>query len=407
MLIPKRFFQHRPNLLRIAGGLSVIIVIFLIRLYITSDAVAQKTPVEPPAPPPPLPRHPLYKPPKEKPSIPIEDNFPRAARAKSGADLPQIPSWNTPPSPHVSEPTPVFIGFTRNWRLLQQAVVSLITAGWPQEDIYVVENTGTMDANKNVQLSLQNPFYLDYYRLTEILGVNVITTPTLLTFAQLQNFFLYEAITKGYPTYFWAHMDGAALSDEKRQQPYRSFYNLSVEALRESQDPKYGRWGIRFFAYDHFALVNTKAYVEVGGWDTQIPFYLTDCDMHERLFMRGFKLEPAGAGQFFDLSEAIDDLEELYRKRKSENSEEEEEDELGGAGYDAVNGKLGEIQHRKVTQEGGRNTWQAQQAGGQGEPYYRDPDGFEQGLYSFLLFFSLPFSCSNWHEGLSADLYFL
>jgi len=60
-----------------------------------------------------------------------------------------------------------------------------------------------MHSNKHNRLSLQNPFYLDYNRLINVFGVNVITTPTLLTFSQLQNFYLFEATTRDWPVYFW------------------------------------------------------------------------------------------------------------------------------------------------------------------------------------------------------------
>lgn len=144
---------------------------------------------------------PLYKPAPETPP-PIVDNFPRAASAKSSIDLPSIPAWNLPPEPHVNETTPLLIGFTRNWRVLQQAVVSYIIAGWPPGDIYVVENTGTLRSNRDGLLTLQNPFYIDYHRLSTIFGVNIITTPTLLTFAQLQNFYIHTALEKGMGTLF-------------------------------------------------------------------------------------------------------------------------------------------------------------------------------------------------------------
>jgi hypothetical protein len=147
-----------------------------------------------------------YKPPPPPKSYPIEDNFPLAAAAHSAADLPHIPEWNRPPSPHVVEKTPLFIGFTRNWRILQQVVVSYINAGWPPSDIYVIENTGVMDSNKRGLLSLQNPFFLNHTRLN-ILGVNTLVTPTLLTFAQLQNYYLYNSIENKWDHYFWSHMD--------------------------------------------------------------------------------------------------------------------------------------------------------------------------------------------------------
>ncbi|KAL2059458.1 hypothetical protein ABVK25_000751 [Lepraria finkii] len=97
------------------------------------------------------------------------------------------------PLPNVAESMPLFIGFTRNWRLLQQTVVSYITAGWPPEDIYVIGNTGVMNSNRDGLLTLQNPFCFDHHRLTKILGINVISTPTLFIFAKLQNFYIYTA----------------------------------------------------------------------------------------------------------------------------------------------------------------------------------------------------------------------
>ena len=114
-----------------------------------------------------------YKPPPPPKIHPIEDNFPLAAAAHSADDLPHIAEWNRPPSPHVLEKTPLFIGFTRNWRILQQVVVSYLNAGWPPSDIYVIENTGVMDSNKRGLLSLQTPFFLNHTRLN-MLGVNIL-----------------------------------------------------------------------------------------------------------------------------------------------------------------------------------------------------------------------------------------
>lgn len=243
-----------------------------------------------------LPSHPLYKPTDDVQYFPIVDNFPLAAHAQSSADFPPIPQWNNPPSPHVPETTPLFIGFTRNWRLLQQAVVSYITAGWPPEDIYVVENTGVMNSNKDGLLSLQNPFFLNHTRL-ELLGVNVIITPTLLTFAQLQNFYLWTTIQNKQDHFFWSHMDVVAMSFEARyaeEHPeveitetttydnFESIYDYCVRALRETllPDPEtegaIKPWGLRFFNYDRLALVNVEAWLKVGGWDTMVPFYMTD-----------------------------------------------------------------------------------------------------------------------------------
>ncbi|KAI9800663.1 MAG: hypothetical protein M1825_003985 [Sarcosagium campestre] len=378
--------------------------------------------------PKPLKKHPLTKPRPSEPPVPIEDNFPLAVKATSRDDLPPVPSWNRPPSPHVKESTPLYIGFTRNWRLLQQTVVSYITAGWPPEDIYVVDNSGTMDSNKHGLLTLQNPFYLDYRRLTEVFGVNVITTPTLLTFAQMQNFFLFDALQKNRTHYFWGHMDVVAVSKEDKED-FQSLYMFAVEGLREALAPGFarddngreGRWGIRFFAYDRLALVNALAFNEVGGWDPQIGYYLTDCDMHERLSMAGFKQGNAWAGLVYDTGSSLDDLLVLFRRKPLKSAKlaaqqvtesttakgEAEvrskavlkdkkpsvtprqsaidarfgpEDKFNSPAWLEMVHELDAMQVAKNSAKGGRNFWQRRQSGGQGEPFYRDPEGFERAL---------------------------
>jgi hypothetical protein len=386
---------------------------------------------------------PIYKPETPGKALPIVDNFPLALNAHSAAELPPIPRWNRPPAPHVAERTPLFIGFTRNWRLLQQVVVSYITAGWPPEDIYVVENTGVMEANKLGQLSLQNPFFLNHTRL-HMLGVNVLITPTLFTFAQLQNFYLWTATVEKYPFYFWSHMDLVVLSYESKYREenpdldltdprtnytdYKSVYDYCLDALHEvlqAKDPETGgplRWATRFFSYDRLALVNVASFLEVGAWDTQIPFYMTDCDMHARLEMAGFSIEEKPAGLIYDVASSLDDLLVLYRQTKGPNdlkvpkasfhdpnrleevlesiaeSETEmakaglgerevrdldvgwEEDHVGSPNFAHLTNVLDRMQGSKGENRRGRNTWQGRQMGGKGDPFYRDSAGFEQAI---------------------------
>jgi len=326
-------------------------------------------------------RKPFYKATPNDIAPPIQDNFPLAASAKRWSDLPSVPHWNKPK--HVRENTPLFIGFTRNWAILQQAVVSYITAGWPPEDIYVIENTGTMASNKHRQLTLQNPFYIDHRRLTDIFGVNVITTPTLLTFAQLQNFFLFTATENDWPYYFWSHMDVVALPNE-RLNPYKSLYHSCVEVIRESMKPEYGRWAARFFAYDRLTLVNTAAYSEVGGFDPMIGFYATDCDFHERVAMYNYTMNDAFVGYIYDVGTSIPDLRALYREDDAasrslcpkDTSKEKLQYGPGDCRFEALIRILDEVQQVKSQHEGGRNFWQGNQAGGQGEPFFTDPEGF-------------------------------
>ncbi|KAK3401464.1 hypothetical protein B0T20DRAFT_401824 [Sordaria brevicollis] len=394
------------------------------------------------------------KPPKYTPPL-IKDNFPLLS-SQGKTTPPPIPSWNVPAKDlytqyNLPTPPPLLIGFTRSWPMLQQAVVSYITAGWPASQIYIVENTGTQQANARGQLSLQNPFYMNHTVLKDILGVNIIQTPTLLSFAQLQNFYLAQSYERQWPYYFWSHMDVLAFSYEDghesskakyNEEGYKSLYALALRALKEARenDP---RWGIRFFSYDHLALVNPEAYEDVGGWDTMIPYYVTDCDMHARLTMRKWSLKDARAGAIFDVSSTLDDLSVLYRvdgikpsftdpnppppkkkwifwKRGSEDEKKvlkrqemvagwlEGRNPRGRAVSDALKNKREEKQSEENKREEGkpteldkwralqkigsemfdykhsgdrgRNTWQLGQRGGKGEPFYYNAEGLAKGI---------------------------
>ncbi len=411
--------HRRSNILIILPVLSLLLSLYSLRAGLhrqVLDRVHSSVPVSSPLPiwevpeiegPLPIP---IHKPTPDTPPQRIVDNFPRAAKAKSPKDLPPVPSWNRPPKKHVPEKTPIFVGFDRNWLLLQQTVVGLITAGWPPEDIFVVENTGAMDSNKKGLLSLQNPFYLDHHRLTKVFGVHVVHTPTLLNFAQLQNFFLHFALKRNWEYYFWSHMDIITLADEAMTEPYKSMYMRAVDVLRETLAPGYahdrqgreGRWAIRFFNFDWLALVNTAAYAEVGGFDTRIGFYNTDCDMYNRLDWAGFKKGDANVGAIYDVGKSLSDLEILYRLKPepfeywkipeksvdvtgkwtswfgSRKTSTPVEDDRGGSGYRALKLQLQRMMDEKQDNALERNTWQTKQTGGQGEPYWQNPEGLER-----------------------------
>jgi hypothetical protein len=335
---------------------------------------------------------------KVKTYSPIADNFPLLAGVTSG-HLPDVPSWNKPPSPHVPEKTPLFIGFTRNWPMLQQCVLSYLTAGWPPEDIYVIDNTGTMKSNfpPNPKLTLQNPFFLNVERLTEVFHVNVISTPTLLTFAQLQNFFIFTSMEHGWDYFWWSHMDVLAFAEERydeleenKDKTYKSLYIRAVEKLREATSPRYrggAEWGIQLFQYDWLALNNVKSFLKIGAWDPFISYYSTDCDMYGRFSMAGIEMPVASVGRVSDVTGSID-LNLLFRKTFDPNKPPETveemnnlpEDERGKDGYDKLIEAVRVQDDLKNHGEEERNSWQYKQTGGQGEPFYRDPAGFEWAL---------------------------
>ena len=335
-----------------------------------------------------------------RPPIHIDEIFPLAAHASSPSDLPPIPSWNQPPAIHVDEATPLFIGFTRNWSLLQQTLVSLLTAGWPPSDIYVVENTGVMDANAKGRLSPQNPFYLDHHRLQKVFGVNVVVMPSLQTFAQLQNYYLFRSLNEGWPQYYWAHMDIVALSPEAVDD-FKSFYLRAVEALRDSRRND-KRWAVRYFAYDWVTLMNVEAMVDLGGWDSMIGYYTADCDLYARINMKGYSTRDYFTGPVFDTGSLVDDLAIFYRVGDERNSStfHDQKELFSQMARTKNDGALGE-----------RNRWQWMQTGGQDDPYYRDMDGFmealemtvQAGIKVFQTKWGHPQGCNLGKQGLKAE----
>ncbi|XXG93759.1 hypothetical protein Hte_000008 [Hypoxylon texense] len=289
-----------------------------------------------------------HAPPKYKPTPtltvpPVTDPFPLLA--KSTAAPPPIPQYNVPrPGLHrqygLSYAPPLFIGFTRQYSMLLQCVVSYLTAGWPPESIFIVENTGVQNSNAEGRLSLQNPFYLNYGSLRR-LGVNIIQTPALLTFSQMQNFFLSTARARSWPYYFYSHQDVVVFSfedgpdtmkrpgdrdwffydeqDEIDTRPaaageptYRTIYENCLYELNQTLGRE-ERWAFRWFQYDHLTLVNRAALEAVGGWDALIPYYGSDCDLNARLEMDGWTMRHRRVGIINDVSTVMEDLLALYR----------------------------------------------------------------------------------------------
>ncbi|KAI1857965.1 hypothetical protein JX265_010995 [Neoarthrinium moseri] len=358
-------------------------------------------------------REKVYKPAPET-YAPIEDPFPWLT---ANNKLPPILPNNLPPVPHVPEHTPLLIGFTRNWPMLLQCVASYIAAGWPADDIYVVENTGTFRSNKDGKLGLQNPFFLNHSQL-KTLGVHVLTTPTLLSFAQLQNYYLHTAVQRGWETFFWSHQDVLVFSDEEvkkkdrdhdyQEDPYATLYERAVGLMRYLNEPDMPEWATHFFAYDHLTLVNRDAYLEVGAWDTHIPFYATDCDIYLRLHWAGYWQPQSEAGLIFDVSAPLDDVGALFRLpgshatfqgdpvfadpgRPGREVEQDQEREIHawadkeGETYQHLIAVAERMFEAKWVDEGiYRNTWQTKQSGGAGEPFYRDPAGFEAGIKTMI-----------------------
>jgi hypothetical protein len=275
--------------------------------------------------------------------------------------------------------TPLLIPFTRNNAMLIQTVLSYIAAGWPREDIVVIDNSGTMDANPLQKLSSTNPFYLDYHTLRGRYGVSVLQAPTLLTFSQLQNFFLRLAIAYNWRFYFWSHMDVVVLSDETAS-PYYSFHqrvlsilaDLRVSSLDAASASEREIWALKYFTYDWLTLINVGPWRTIGTWDSFIPYYTSDCDAYSRVPMHGFTTGDVRAGHIFDIPRPISHPETKFFPGEKDS----DRTLLNASRYQALLGELKALQDEKHV--GARNKWQSANTGGKGDPWTYDPEGFQK-----------------------------
>ncbi|THY27868.1 hypothetical protein D6D00_04522 [Aureobasidium pullulans] len=296
-------------------------------------------------------------------------------------ELPESGTRSRIQPPYINKPqnsrprVPLFISFARNNAMLLQTLHSYISSGWPASDIIIIDNSGTMDANPLSLLSTSNPFYLDYKTLRAAYGVSILQTPTLLSFSQLQNFYIRTAITMGWQYFFWSHMDIIVLPTPN--QPYESFYAQILQVLSntttlsETGQP----WALRFFNYDFLTLVNVEAMKAIGHWDTFIPYYASDCDFYSRVYASGYDTPESvkvTAGKIFDMPSLIPDFAAKISAIYTSNGVDEK-------AYSALTWELEKAQRFKDADQGvHRNSWQGQQKGGQGEMWTYDAEGFER-----------------------------
>ncbi|TIA05295.1 hypothetical protein D6C82_00198 [Aureobasidium pullulans] len=285
----------------------------------------------------------------------------------------QPPYINKPPN---SRPrVPLFISFTRNNAMLLQTLHSYISSGWPASDIIIIDNSGTMNANPSSLLSASNPFYLDYQTLREVYGVSILQTPTLLSFSQLQNFYIRTAIAMDWQYFFWSHMDIVVLPTST--QPYKSFYAQVLQVLSNtttlSEEGK--PWALRFFNYDFLTLVNVEAMKAIGHWDTFIPYYASDCDFYSRVYASGYDTPESvkvTAGKIYDMPSLVPDFAAKLSAIYTSSGVNEK-------AYPALTWELEKAQRFKDADQGvHRNSWQGQQKGGQGEMWTYNAEGFER-----------------------------
>jgi len=185
--------------------------------------------------------------------------------------------------------------------------------------------------------------------------------------------------------------------------PYASLYARAMSVLEYLRQPSSPKWAHHFFSYDHLTLVSRDAILAIGGWDTHIPYYATDCDMYVRLMWAGYWQGATDIGLIFDVASVMDDLGALLRipgarasfagdpeapsplqqkpLKGGRNKKEKEPESWANLASTAK--RMEDIKYTGGSNDQ-RNTWQMRQTGGRGEPFARDPEGFETGLQMMI-----------------------
>lgn len=101
----------------------------------------------------------------------------------------------------------------------------------------------------------------------------IVTPENPATFSQTQNLMLELAAKR--PFYFFMHSDS-----EDNEGILDKLFDLAMIQR--------GRWGVLFTNYDALACFNTEAFRAVGGWDENIPWYRSECDVYHRLRLAGY-----------------------------------------------------------------------------------------------------------------------
>lgn len=107
-----------------------------------------------------------------------------------------------------------------------------------------------------------------------------LNPPVALTFSQTQNWMLRMAHGYDLPFYLFMHSDAEAGEG--------TVGNL-IEFVHDLIQSR-SKWGCVFTNYDALAAFNTEAMVAIGGWDTMLSWYGSDCDCYRRLKLAGYEL---------------------------------------------------------------------------------------------------------------------
>lgn len=105
-----------------------------------------------------------------------------------------------------------------------------------------------------------------------------------LTFSQTMNLILFLTRRARSRICIFMHSDAEA--------GIGSTSALVTEARKLVEAKK--KWGVLFTYYDTLAAFNPEAFEDIGGWDTNLPWYFSDNDSYRRLRLAGWECIETG-----------------------------------------------------------------------------------------------------------------
>lgn len=180
---------------------------------------------------------------------------------------------------------PLFVPYVNRFDLLEKAVRSAVADG---VEINIINNSNGASIG--------------------IPGVDFIQRrpPVPLTFAQTQNWFLNiaEGDADYGPFYLFMHSDA-----EAGEGTVQKLVEMAQKLTDEGR-----KWAVVFTAYDALAAFNTQAFLEIGGWDTELTWYSGDVDVYRRLKLAGYELVDSNLPVHHEPSQTLKADPEIKRK---------------------------------------------------------------------------------------------
>ena len=126
-----------------------------------------------------------------------------------------------------------------------------------------------------------------------------------LTFAESQNWMLHLVhVAWNFPFYLFMHSDA-----EAGEGTIQKLFDMASIVQNSG-----AKWGAIFTAYDALAAYSTEAMQAIGGWDENLPWYLSDCDVYRRLRIAGYPTLESGLPVEHTPSQTLNSDPEIARK---------------------------------------------------------------------------------------------